>query len=447
MICQVIRIKGTLVLKTNVFLEAFVLLLVIGFGLPVRSQSWTIIPRGKERQEVLLVDGCGPANSENLLSKLMSKMPKSMRTDLDDVANFPPPRLGSCVRDTFESEIGEINLRVVRTRNLAASDHYLPALDDFVKAKEIFERIKVQSAKSKVPNSDLNWLFFPVGREYYLERASLYQHLGQKQNALSDLNSYLSGKGSVVPADLAQCALIYQKLNEPKKSAELLRNEQTKKAFMALKSQRKTSRAPSDLMQYLGPLSWSPTNYTIPGGEERPPESSSLGKEKKVYSLEHKGLLQKARSLATNWCNTEPFNAAAHMRLGCVLQRLGDCAAADSEISKAIRLQKRSKTPIFPDHDSVPSLSSMEMMYGRGFCRFAAGNYTAALEDLRLGRGMARLKGDDYFVLAKAEIANGLIADAKRDLNRAARVFFDEARIVRRDEALWLLSQLDNMGQ
>jgi len=82
------------------------------------------------------------------------------------------------------------------------------------------------------------------------------------------------------------------------------------------------------------------------------------------------------------------------------------------------------------------------------------GKYQAAIDGLRPNRSItmpgAFFYGDEYYARARARLALGQMVGACSDLEAAEQRYFNEARIVRRDEVRRLLaytrSKVDEAG-
>jgi tetratricopeptide (TPR) repeat protein len=145
------------------------------------------------------------------------------------------------------------------------------------------------------------------------------------------------------------------------------------------------------------------------------------------------GWTAKALAASEECCKQYPQDPYAHMSRAKAL-------AADGQYQKAIQM-----IDFVIDYANSAHVDGLVDKYRgnlpliqRGMYEVELGSFSRAVQDFKQGFP-DKPDADDYFYRARAEIGLHLLPRGCADLQQAIDLYFDDARIVRRDQAAKLL--------
>lgn len=150
------------------------------------------------------------------------------------------------------------------------------------------------------------------------------------------------------------------------------------------------------------------------------------------------GNLDYAEKAVNEWLRDNPEDPRAHMSQAEILSKKGNVNGALASIDTAIK---------YSDKDNLldTKYTGNVLLIRRGSYLLEQGKFEDAYKTFEKAFP-DNLSADLLLLRAKSEIGLKQIADARQDLNKASRKFYDEGRILRRDEAEKLLDSIGGKG-
>lgn len=145
------------------------------------------------------------------------------------------------------------------------------------------------------------------------------------------------------------------------------------------------------------------------------------------------GNIKFAETVVADWLREDPEDPQAHMNQAEILFKKGNLKGALASIDTAIKYGANGKPNT--------GYSENMLLIRKGTYLLEEGKFDDAY-DLFRQSFPAKPYADLLLLRARAEIGLQKFADASNDLDQASRQFYDEGRIVRRDEADALLNSL-----
>ncbi len=152
------------------------------------------------------------------------------------------------------------------------------------------------------------------------------------------------------------------------------------------------------------------------------------------------GKVEEALQATAEWVKGEPNNAYAKFKRSEALALAGRYEEAIKAIEFVIKYVETAKDDKYRFCDLN---RGNDPLIKKGVYQTGLGKYADALDSFKKAFP-EKLRSDDYFYRAQAEIGLGRQQEAVSDLQTAVEMYFNEARIVRRDEARNLLEETQN---
>ncbi len=146
------------------------------------------------------------------------------------------------------------------------------------------------------------------------------------------------------------------------------------------------------------------------------------------------GNVDYAEKTVNEWLRENPEDPRAHMFQAEILSKKGNLNGALTSIDTAIKYGDRDKLLDTKYTGNVLLIRKGTYLLEQGKFEDAYKTFERAFPD--------KPSADLLLLRAKSEIGLKRIADARQDLNEASRKFYDEGRIIRRDEAEKLLDSI-----
>ncbi len=154
-----------------------------------------------------------------------------------------------------------------------------------------------------------------------------------------------------------------------------------------------------------------------------------------AYMIES-GDVDEALAITADWLKETPENVDAHSYRAQALALAGKYEEAIKNTDFVIDYGRRAEDK----RRLIDSYGGNWPLIQKGTYQSRLGKYAAALQTFEEAFPKT-LNADDYFYRAQAEIGIGRLQDGCADLEEAVRLYFNSARIVRRDEAAKLLHE------